>query len=62
MKNVICRWATGEKKQEFIQTHSVKLAVIIFSYSQMEYSWLRDKGFINWFVQNVTSSFYFNIK
>ena len=53
---------TGEKEaEEFIQTHSVKLKkndyILLFSDGMIPV--LRDKGFINWFVQNVTSSFYF---
>jgi len=53
---------TGEKEaEEFIQTHSVKLKkndhILLFSDGMIPV--LEDKGFINWFIQNVTSSFYF---
>jgi len=53
---------TGEKEaEEFIQTHSVALKkndhILLFSDGMIPV--LRDKDFINWFLQNVTLSFYF---
>ena len=53
---------TGEKEaEEFIQTYSIPLKkndhILLFSDGMIPV--LRGKGFINWFIQNVTSSFYF---
>lgn len=53
---------TGEKEaEEFIETYSIPLKkndhILLFSDGMIPV--LRDKGFINWFIQNVTSSFYF---
>jgi len=53
---------TGEEEVEgFIQTHSVVLKkndhILLFSDGMIPV--LRDKDFINWFLQNVTLSFYF---